>query len=245
MKTRALQLGSPILALALVAACQSSKPSAAAKTERPVDNQSAAGFRDTFAVEKNKLSATGGSGFFSLQPGAVMTYRDDEGTTLTIRVLEETRVVDGVTTRIIEEREETVSGPKEISRNFFAIDRATGDVYYFGEDVDMYKGGKVSGHEGAWLSGAKGARFGLAMPGHPAVGDRFQQEYAPGVAMDRVEVVGLDERVETPAGVFEHCVHVKETTPLEKDVGHKWYAPGVGLIKDDEFVLVSPRKPGA
>ena len=53
-----------------------------------------------------------------------------------------------------------------------------------------------------------------------------------------MEIAGLDERVETPAGVFEHCLHVKETTPLEKDTGHKWYAPNVGLVRDDEFVLV-------
>jgi hypothetical protein len=39
--------------------------------------------------------------------------------------------------------------------------------------------------------------------------------------------------------MFEHCLHVVETTSLDKDVTHKWYAPGVGLIKDDEFELVS------
>jgi hypothetical protein len=233
------------MSVILVASCQSSSSGSAGSTDRPGSDASNAGFRDTFAVDKGRLTATGTSVFFSLRPGTVMTYHDDEGTTLTIRVLEETRIVDGVNTRIIEEREETADGPKEVSRNFFAIDGATGDVYYFGEDVDMYQGGKVSGHGGSWLAGARGARFGLAMPGRPSVGDQFQQECAPGVAMDRVEVVALDERVETPAGVFEHCVHVKETTPLEKDVGHKWYAPGVGLIKDDEFVLVSSRGKGA
>ena len=40
-----------------------------------------------------------------------------------------------------------------------------------------------------------------------------------------------------PAGTFEHCLHLKETTPLEGDVSHKWYAPGVGMVKDDEFEL--------
>lgn len=242
MNARTLTFTLPVVASVLFAACQSPKPESAAQTDRQPATNAPDGFRDSFAVEKGQLKATGASPFFSLQPGAVMTYRDDEGTTLTIRALNETRVVDGVTTRIIEEREEKAGKPIEISRNFFAIESATGDVYYFGEDVDMFKNGKMSGHGGSWLSGANGARFGLAMPGHPAVGDRFQQESAPGAAMDRVEVVSLDERVETPAGVFEHCVHVRETTPLEKDVGHKWYAPGVGLVKDDEFVLVSPRE---
>jgi hypothetical protein len=43
--------------------------------------------------------------------------------------------------------------------------------------------------------------------------------------------------MKTPAGTFEHCLHLKETTPLEGDVSHKWYAPGVGMVKDDEFEL--------
>ena len=39
---------------------------------------------------------------------------------------------------------------------YFAIDKATGDAYYFGEDVDNYDGGgKVEGHEGSRLSGVE------------------------------------------------------------------------------------------
>ena len=218
----------------LAGACQ--QHAAAPAAAGPGAN--ADGFRDSFAVDKRVLRPTGRSEYFRLEPGAVSTFKEGR-TVLTIRVLNETKLVDGVKTAVVEEREETGGTPKEISRNYFAIDPATGDVYYFGEDVDMYKGGKVSGHEGSWLAGANGARFGLAMPGHPKVGDRFQQEIAPGSAMDRVEIVSISERVKTPAGTFERCVHVKETTPLEKDAGHKWYAPGMGLVKDDEMELVS------
>ncbi len=113
----------------------------------------------------------------------------------------------------------------------------TGDVYYFGEDVDNYKDGKIINHESAWLAGKKGARFGLMIPGKPKVGDKFYQEIAPKVALDRVEVVSVDETVKTPAGTFYHCLRLRETTPLEADVSHKYYAPGVGMVKDDEFEL--------
>jgi hypothetical protein len=95
----------------------------------------------------------------------------------------------------------------------------------------------VVNHDSAWLAGAKGARFGLMMPGKPTKGRKFYQEIAPKVAMDRVEIVSTDETVKTPAGTFEHCVHLRETTPLEKDTSDKYYAPGVGIIKDDEFEL--------
>jgi hypothetical protein len=118
-----------------------------------------------------------------------------------------------------------------------ATDRNTGDVYYFGEDVDNYKDGKVVGHESAWRAGIGGARFGLMIPARPVVGQMFYQEIAPRVAMDRVEVISIDETVKTPAGTFDHCVHLRETTPLERDVSHKYYAAGIGIIKDDEFEL--------
>jgi hypothetical protein len=80
----------------------------------------------------------------------------------------------------------------------------------------------------------QGARFGLMIPAKPIVEQRFFQEVAPTVAMDRVEVVSIDRAVKT----FEHCVHLRETTPLEGDVSHKYYAPGIGMIKDDAFELV-------
>lgn len=77
--------------------------------------------------------------------------------TLVVTVLSETQVVDGVRTRVVEERESKKGALIEISRNHVAIDSASGDLYYFGEDVDIYKRGKVVGHEGAWLSGDRAA----------------------------------------------------------------------------------------
>lgn len=196
-------------------------------------------------MPKANLKPTGSSRYWVLQPGHTATYAAPNGETLTITVLDETREVDGVTTRVVEEREEEGGQLVEVSRNFLAIDPATGDVYYFGEDVDMYKGGELTTHEGAWLAGRKDARFGLLMPGSPTVGRRHYQEIAPKVAMDRAEIVSLSERVETPAGVFENCVKVKESTPLERGSEYKFYAPGVGLIKDADLTLTSysPRRP--
>lgn len=198
------------------------------------------GWRDSFPVDKANFASTGKNPYFSLEPGHKAVYKD-KAVTLTITVLDETKVVDGVTTRIIEEREEKDGKPLEISRNYFAIDKKTNDVYYFGEDVDEYKGDKVS-HSGAWLSGVKGAKFGLMMPAKPKVGDKFYQEMAPKQAMDRAEIVSLDAEVTTPAGTFK-CVFVKESSPLEMGTSKKWYAPGVGLVKDDGSVLVAVEEP--
>src|SRR6185295_3952448 len=193
-------------------------------------------WRETFNVSRTDLSHVGTNPYFPIQPGTVLKLAHGKDR-LTVSILPDTKTVDGVTTGVLEEREEKDGQLIEVSRNFFATDRNTGDVYYFGEDVDNYKDGKIVNHESAWRAGKKGARFGLMVPGKPKLGDKFYQEIAPKVALDRVEVVSVDETVQTPAGTFLRCVHLRETTPLEADVSHKYYAPGVGMIKDDEFEL--------
>jgi len=204
---------------------------------QPVSSSNPAGWRDRFEVNKTALAPTGNNAWFPLQPGRVLKLAH-EGERLTLTVLPETRIVDGVATAVLEEREEKNGQLVEVSRNYFATDPATRDVYYFGEDVDNYKEGRIVSHNSAWLAEQGGARFGLFLPGTPRVGDKFYQEIAPQVAMDRAEIVSLDETVTTPAGTFHHCLHVRETTPLEPGVSHKYFAPGIGLIKDDEFELV-------
>lgn len=194
-------------------------------------------FRTAFSVDKAKLSSTGKGTYFILEPGYTLHFQSGQDT-LVVSVLEETKVVDGVTTRVVEERETEGGKLAEVSRNYFAIDNATGDVYYFGEDVDEYKNGRVTGHEGAWLSGVSGAKFGLIVPGAPKVGDRYYQESAPKVAMDRAEVVATNAEIEVPAGTFKNCLRTKESSALESGSEDKYYAPGVGLIKDADFVLV-------
>jgi len=142
-------------------------------------------------------------------------------------------VVDGVETRVVEERETKNGKLIEVSRNFFAISRRTKDVFYFGEEVDMYKDGQVVSHAGSWLSGVTGAKFGLMMPGTVSLNARYYQELAPRVAMDRATIVGVSETVKTPAGEFTNCVKVKETTPLEPFTAeYKYYAPGIGMVQD-------------
>ena len=44
------------------------------------------------------------------------------------------------------------------------------------------------------------------MPGAPKVGDRYHQEVAPKVAMDRFEIASVTETVDAPAGKFVNCV---------------------------------------
>jgi uncharacterized membrane protein YkoI len=194
-------------------------------------------FTDTFRVDPADWASSGTNPYFVLEPGHVLVL-EGGGEKLTITVLDETKVVDGVTTRVVEEREEKEGKLAEVSRNFFAISKRTNDVCYFGEEVDIYKDGKVVSHEGAWLAGANGARWGLIMPGTPLLGARYCQEIAPGVAMDRAEVVSVTETFETPAGKFEGCLRTRESSALESGHEDKWYARGIGLLRDGKMRLV-------
>lgn len=195
-------------------------------------------WQQEFGIDKCKLSTTGRNQYFILEPGFQLVLEGGD-TRLQVTVLNETRVVAGVTTRVVEEREWKGGQLYEVSRNFFAICEQTKDVFYFGEDVDYYKDGKVVKHEGAWLAGVNGTKPGLIMPGNPKVGMRYYQEIAPGVAMDRAEIVSLNEKCATPAGTFTNCLKVKETSAIEFFAReYKYHAPGIGLVQDEDLKLV-------
>jgi hypothetical protein len=192
-----------------------------------------------FLVEPDELVATGRNPYFILEPG--YTLRLEAGNDrLIITVLDETRTVENIETRIVEERETEDGELVEVSRNFFAISRRTNSVFYFGEEVDIYENGRVVRHEGAWLSGVNGARYGLMMPGLPLLKARYYQEIAPRVALDRAEIASISDQLTVPAGRFSHVLRTIETTPLEPGAREaKYYAAGVGLLRDGSLNLVS------
>ena len=104
-----------------------------------------------FVINPGEFVTTGRNPWFILEPGYVLTL-EGRDTRLVITVLDETVRVDKIDTRVVEERETAKGELIEVSRNFFAISTRTNAVFYFGEDVDMYKGGKVVSHDGAWRS---------------------------------------------------------------------------------------------
>ena len=135
-----------------------------------------------------------------------------------------------VTARIMEDREFADGKLQEVTLDYFAQDDS-GAVCYMGEAVDMYRNGKVVGHEGAWMTGEHNALPGILIPAHPKVGDKFHSENVPGIAVEVDEVVSLDETVTVPAGTYKHCVKVKEVVAGEAPE-YKYYAPGVGVVRE-------------
>jgi hypothetical protein len=202
------------------------------------DKSKDAGWQKDFNLASCNLQTSGRSEYFILEPGFQLVLEDGD-TKMHLTILDETRQVDGVMTRVVEEREWKNGKLHEVTKNYFAICEQTKDVFYFGEDVDYYENDKIVRHDGTWLAGTKGSKPGLVMPGKPKVGMKYYQELAPGVAMDRAEIVSLSETCKTPAGTFKRCMKVKEGTALDPKVSeYKYFAPGIGLVRDEDLQLV-------
>jgi uncharacterized membrane protein YkoI len=200
-------------------------------------------FTDFFPEEAGDFASTGRNKYFILEPGYFLILEDKKNgkdVRITINVLNETKKIDGVETRVVEDKVFEDGQLVEVVRDYFAFSKKTSSVYYFGEDVDVYKDGKLDNHNGSWHSGEKGAKYGLQMPGTPLLGARFYQEMAVGAGMDRIEIVSLTETLETPAGKFERCLKTEETSPLEPGVrDNKLHAPDIGVIQEGEAKLVN------
>jgi hypothetical protein len=226
----------------------------AAATECPDDDE----FTKEFYLEDcDGFSNTGSNPYFSLNPNYQLILESDEEKAV-ITVLDETKTVDGVETRVVEERafewdeEEQEWVLIEISLNWFAICNRTNAVYYFGEwsrdceegfdEFDVCTG--EESNEGSWQAGVNGALPGLIMPGTFLLGSKYFQEIArDDGAVDRGENTAMGLTVETDAGTFDDCVEVVDTNPAEgvcdlEEGDVKIYCPGVGIVQDEDLELV-------
>ena len=190
----------------------------------------------SFGEENRTFSPTGENRFFILKIGHQLVLESPREKVV-ITVLDETKKVGDILTRVVEEREWLDGELKEVSRNFFAQCKEHGDVFYFGEEVDDYEDGKIVRHSGEWRADEEDSKAGIMMPGTILLGARHYQEIAP-AAMDRAEIIRMDITMKTPAGTFENCIRVEESSPLEPgDLSLKTYAPGVGVIQDEDLLL--------
>jgi hypothetical protein len=209
-------------------------------------------FTKDFRLQDCRFKSRGVNPYFILKPGYQLVFEGEEdGQTvhLEITVLKQTETINvpeigTIKTRVVEERETADGQPVETSRNFFAICNKTNDVYYFGEEVDIFNEDGTVSHEGAWRAGEPDenglAEPGIVMPGTFLLGSRYYQEIADGIALDRAEHTAMGLKVTVPAGTFTDCVQVIETTPLEPGAeSEKTYCPEVGLVKDDTTELIS------
>ena len=172
--------------------------------------------------------------YFPLTPGTTFTYESPTEINKVI-VTNNTRTILGAICREVHDTVNLVATGEltEDTLDWFCQD-VDGNDWYFGENTKQLEGGLVVGLEGAWTAGVDGAKPGIVMKAHPAIGDVYRQEFSPGVAEDIAEVVSLTETVTVPYNggtTFTNCLKTKETTPLDpEDVEYKFYCPGIGFV---------------
>lgn len=174
--------------------------------------------------------------FFPLRPGRALVYtgtREGERALDLVLTTPRIRVVDGVRTRVVEDRLYLAGVLGERTSDYYAQDRC-GNVWYFGEDTArLDRRGRVVDTEGSFRAGEGGAQPGVVMQAGPQVGRRFRQEWFEGHAEDTFSVVARSARVAVPRGAFRHALRTRETTALEPRVlGDKFYVRGIGVIAE-------------
>ncbi|MDR7158794.1 hypothetical protein [Arthrobacter sp. BE255] len=167
-----------------------------------------------------------------------------------------TKVIDGVTTRVMWDRDYDDGELVESELAFFAQTRK-GAVWLFGEYPEEFENGEFVGAPSTFVSGIAKAQAGIAMQALPRTGTpEYVQAYAPKVDfLDCGKVFQKHQYLCVPTGCYNNVLVIDERNPLEPDAGHqrKFYAAGTGLVKvtavggpDQEFMdLVSVKKLGA
>lgn len=163
---------------------------------------------------------------YDLTSGEAVETRVEE------KLLPETREIAGAEVAVVEVREFEDGELVELTLDFYT-QGADGTVWYMGEEVSDYEGGKVTGHPGEWLAGEGGAEPGVYMPAAPELGQNYQQENAPGVAEDTTTVVALDQPIATAAGTFSGCMRTEDVNPLDGSTEWKYYCPDVGFVREE------------
>lgn len=187
-------------------------------------------------IDPNDFVVTIDNQYYPLTPGTTFFYEgttEGEPITEEVNVTDDTKEIMGVTTIVVRDKAFINGELVEDTNDWYAQDNV-GNVWYFGEDAKQYEGGVLVGTEGSWEAGVNGAMPGIVMEAYPHVGDKYQQEFATGVAEDRAKVLSLHVKKTVPFGSFKHCLKTKDYSLLEPDVvEYKYYAPGVGFILSD------------
>jgi len=179
------------------------------------------------------FSTTINNQYMSLVPGTTFRYQattPDGVEDTEVVVTTDIKTIIGVTCVVVRDTVKLDGSLIEDTFDWYAQD-TTGNVWYFGEDSKQYENGVQVGMEGSWESGIGGAKPGIVMEAHPAVGDKYRNEYKKGVAEDWSDVVALNQSAVVPYDSFTNCLKTHDYTPLESDANeNKYYAPGVGMV---------------
>jgi hypothetical protein len=170
--------------------------------------------------------------YFPLDPGLTTVF-EGGGERVAVTVTSETKVVLGVTTKVITDQVFVDGELREDTVDWYAADNF-GNVWYFGEETAEYEGGEITSTEGSWEAGVDGAQPGIIMLADPQVGDAYRQEFFEGHAQDVARVYAVDESITVPNNTFSLVIVTEDWSELDPEVlERKWYAPLAGVVFEE------------
>src|SRR5687767_10801448 len=177
-----------------------------------------------------------------LKPGTQRVYEgsailDGEKQRSTRRVVSTVtdlgKVIAGVQTLVIWERDYTAGELGESEIAFFAQDNA-GNVWLLGEYPEEYENRKFV-EAPVWIAGQKDARAGIAMLADPRLGRTdYSQGFAPPPAdfTDRARIYEMGQQTCTSVDCYKNVLVSEEFNPDEPGAYQlKYYASEVGNVR--------------
>jgi hypothetical protein len=225
----------PVVATLLLAACG---------TERPQDATPAAEAKKVVTekdYDRNRFSEPTmvDNQWFPLKPGMQFSFQgtaveDERRVTrrVVFTVTDLTKVIDGVHTVVVWDRDWSQGRLVEAELAFFAQDD-DGNVWHLGQFPAEYEDGEFVDAP-AWLAGLDGAKAGVAMRAEPRVGT---SEYSQGLGpeaeyADRAKVSKMLAESCVAAGCYQDVLVTEEWDAAEPAARQlKYYARGVGNFR--------------
>ena len=178
--------------------------------------------------------------YMPLKPGTQFVYRGSDlidGKRVPHRVdyivTDLTKVVDGVRTVVIWDRDHSRDQLEEAELTFFAQDK-TGNVWHLGQYSEIYEGKELAGARGFLVGYVAGAKAGIMMQAHPQPATpSYSEGYAPAPIYwtDRARIYRVGQKTTVPAGSYEDVLVTEEYSAQQTDGSQlKYYAPGVGNV---------------
>jgi hypothetical protein len=178
--------------------------------------------------------------WFPLHPGTqfILEGRANRGNgrrrhRVVFTVTDLTKVIDGVSTLVLWDRDYNAGTLEEAEITFHAQDD-DGNVWNFGEYPEEYEHGRLTGAPDTWLAGTARARAGILMLATPRPrAPSYLQGWAPDIEFaDRARVYGTHRSDCVPLACYENVLVTDEWNPSEPGAHQrKYYAPGVGNIR--------------
>jgi hypothetical protein len=189
-------------------------------------------FSESTAISNRWLPLTPGTQFTlegrANRGGGVLPH------TVVLTVTDLTKVIDGVSTVVLWDRDIQDGELAEAELAFHAQDSA-GRVWGLGEYPEEYENGEFVGAPSTWISGKADASGGVMMLAAPQLGTpAYLQGSARSVGfLDCAQVSQTGQHVCVPLTCYDNVLVIDEWSPLDPASGHqeKFYAPGVGNIK--------------